>query len=210
MVWCYNAHKSIVTTKHRYDLEQTVSNELNESPITLALKNEGVIVYPTEAVYGLGCDPDSEAAVMKLLDIKQRPVEKGLILIADNYGQLLDYVDDAKIPMDKRADIFSSWPAAVTWVMPAKSSTPKWLTGQFDTIAVRVTSHPVVKQLCQDFGKPLVSTSANLTGQDPVLTLDEAKHAFGDKVAAYVEGALGGNTKPSQIKDAFTGKLFRE
>lgn len=210
MVWCYNARKSIVTTKHRYDLEQTVSNELNESPITLALKNEGVIVYPTEAVYGLGCDPDSEAAVMKLLDIKQRPVEKGLILIADNYGQLLDYVDDAKIPMDKRADIFSSWPAAVTWVMPAKSSTPKWLTGQFDTIAVRVTSHPVVKQLCQDFGKPLVSTSANLTGQDPVLTLEEAKQAFGDKVSEYVEGALGGNTNPSQIKDAFTGKLFRE
>lgn len=187
-----------------------MSNELNESPIVQALKNEGVIVYPTEAVYGLGCDPDSEAAVMKLLDIKQRPVAKGLILIADNFGQLLNYVDDAKIPMDKRADIFSSWPAAVTWVMPAKKSTPKWLTGQFDTIAVRVTNHPVVKQLCQEFGKPLVSTSANLSGQEPVLTLEEAKQTFGNDVSAYVEGALGGNTKPSQIKDAFTGKLFRE
>ena len=187
-----------------------MSNELLENPIMSALQSEGVIVYPTEAVYGLGCDPDSEAAVMKLLDIKQRPVEKGLILIADNYGQLLKYVDDDKIPMDKRADIFSSWPAAITWVMPANKSTPKWLTGQFDTIAVRVTNHPVVKQLCQEFGKPLVSTSANLSGQDPVLTLEEAKNTFGDKVSAYVEGALGGNTKPSQIKDAFTGKLFRE
>lgn len=187
-----------------------MSNELLENPIVSVLKSDGVIVYPTEAVYGLGCDPDSETAVMNLLDIKQRPVEKGLILIADNYGQLLEYVDDDKIPMDKRADIFSSWPAAVTWVMPAKKSTPKWLTGQFDTIAVRVAAHPVVKQLCQEFGKPLVSTSANLTGQEPVLTLEEAKSAFGNKVSAYVEGPLGGNTKPSQIKDAFTGKLFRE
>lgn len=187
-----------------------MSQELTKPAFLRALEEEKVIVYPTEAVYGLGCDPDSETAVHALLAIKQRPVEKGLILIADNFGQLLPYVDDAKIPMDKRADIFSSWPNAVTWVMPAKSTTPKWLTGQFDTIAVRVTNHPVVKMLCQEFGKPLVSTSANLTGKVPVMSLSEAEQAFGEQVACYVEGELGGNTKPSQIKDAFTGKLFRE
>ena len=175
-----------------------------------ALNAGGVICYPTEAVYGLGCDPDDQAAVEALLAIKQRPVEKGLILIADNFGQLLEYVEESKIPLDKRAEIFSAWPGAVTWVMPAKATTPKWLTGQFDTIAVRVTDHPVVKELCQAFGKPLVSTSANLTGQDPVMSLAEAKSAFDTQVAFYVEGALGGNTKPSQIRDAFTGKLFRE
>ena len=174
-----------------------------------ALEQEEVIVYPTEAVYGLGCDPDSETAVHKLLAIKQRPVEKGLILIADNYAQILNYVDDERIPQDRRTEIFSSWPGAITWVMPAKKSTPKWLTGQFDTIAVRVTDHPVVKKLCREFGKPLVSTSANLTGQEPVITLDQAKQSFGNQVAVYVEGSLGGNTKPSQIRDAFTGKLFR-
>lgn len=187
-----------------------MSEEHSQPQFLSALNDNKVIVYPTEAVYGLGCDPDSEEAVMALLNIKQRPVEKGLILIADNYGQLLPYVDDAKIPMDKRADIFSSWPDAVTWVMPANSNTPKWLTGQFDTIAVRVTNHPVVKTLCQQFGKPLVSTSANLSGEEPVMTLEQAKLTFQEQVACYIEGELGGNAKPSQIKDAFTGKLFRE
>ena len=180
-------------------------------PVTAvaALEQGGVIVYPTEAVYGLGCDPDNQQAVERLLAIKQRPVEKGLILIADNYGQLLKYVDDAKIPMDKRADIFSQWPGAITWVMPAAKTTPKWLTGQFDTIAVRVTNHPTVKQLCQQFGKPLVSTSANLSGQDTVTSIAMAKTEFGQQVAFYVDEALGGNTQPSTIKDAMTGKVFR-
>lgn len=174
------------------------------------LEQGGVICYPTEAVYGLGCNPDNESAVMTLLALKLRPVEKGLILIADNYAQLLPYVDDKKIPMDKRAAIFSAWPGAVTWVMPAKPTAPKWLTGQHDTIAVRVTNHPVVKQLCLQFNKPLVSTSANLTGQAPVMSLDEAKAVFTHHVAYYVAGKLGGNTKPSQIKDARTGQLFRD
>jgi L-threonylcarbamoyladenylate synthase len=190
-------------------LEFKLDKNRQTSSFLQALKQEEVIVYPTEAVYGLGCDPDSENAVNKLLAIKQRPVEKGLILIADNYAQILNYVDDALIPQDRRTEIFSSWPGAMTWVMPAKKSTPKWLTGQFDTIAVRVTDHPVVKSLCREFGKPLVSTSANLTGQVPVMTLEQAKQSFGSQVAAYVEGQLGGNTKPSQIRDAFTGKLFR-
>jgi L-threonylcarbamoyladenylate synthase len=168
-----------------------------------------VILYPTEAVYGLGCDPDNQQAVDKLLAIKQRSVEKGLILIADNYGQLLKYVDDAKIPMDMRVDIFSSWPAAITWVMPAAKETPKWLTGQFDTIAVRVTNHPTVKHLCKEFGKPLVSTSANLSGKDTVISIEQAKSQFTDQVGYYVDEPLGGNMQPSTIKDAMTGKVFR-
>ncbi|NMM42486.1 L-threonylcarbamoyladenylate synthase [Pseudoalteromonas arctica] len=174
-----------------------------------AVSQGGVIVYPTEAVYGLGCDPDNQQAVERLLAIKQRPVEKGLILIADNYGQLLKYVDDAKIPMDKRTDIFSSWPGAITWVMPAAKSTPRWLTGQFDSIAVRVTSHPTVKRLCQELGKPLVSTSANLSGHDTVTSIAMAKSEFGELAAFYVDEPLGGNTQPSTIKDVMTGKVFR-
>jgi L-threonylcarbamoyladenylate synthase len=185
-------------------------SDLSNTPTAVKCLTQGeVILYPTEAVYGLGCDPDNQQAVEALLAIKQRPVEKGLILIADNYGQLLKYVDDAKIPMDKRADIFSSWPAAITWVMPASKNTPKWLTGQFDTIAVRVTNHPTVKRLCQEFGKPLVSTSANLTGQETVMSIEQAKAQFAEQVGFYVDEPLGGNTQPSTIKDAMTGKIFR-
>ncbi len=93
--------------------------------------------------------------------------------------------------------------------MPAAKETPKWLTGQFDTIAVRVTDHPTVKALCQQFGKPLVSTSANLTGQETVMTIAQAKSEFADTVDFYVDEPLGGNSQPSVIKDAATGKVFR-
>ncbi len=196
------------------DSGNTVSNDNKADAVAIetpesALQAGEVICYPTEAIYGLGCDPDNQDAVTKLLTIKSRPIEKGLILIADNYGQCLPYVDDNIIPMDKRADIFSSWPGAITWLLPAKASTPHWLTGGHDTIAIRVTSHPIVKQLCQRFGKPIVSTSANVTGQTPVVSLLEARRQFGSQVGYYVEGELGGNATPSVIKNAMTGQVIR-
>ncbi|MCS4309619.1 tRNA threonylcarbamoyl adenosine modification protein (Sua5/YciO/YrdC/YwlC family) [Rheinheimera pacifica] len=174
-----------------------------------ALQQGGVIAYPTEAVYGLGCDPDNEAAVMALLAIKQRPVEKGLILIAANYSQLLPYVDDKAIPLEKRYQIFSSWPGHISWVLPASKTAPKWITGQFDSIAVRVSAHPVVQQLCSAYGKPLVSTSANLSGQSAITDKAELEQSLGDKLSAIMPGALGGATQPSQIRDALSGNIVR-
>ncbi|MEH8017009.1 Sua5/YciO/YrdC/YwlC family protein [Rheinheimera muenzenbergensis] len=174
-----------------------------------ALQQGGVIAYPTEAVYGLGCDPDNEAAVMALLAIKQRPVEKGLILIAATYSQLLPYVDDKAIPPEKRYQIFSSWPGHVSWVLPASKTAPKWITGKFDSIAVRVSAHPVVQQLCNTYGKPLVSTSANLSGQPAITDLLELQQSLGAMLSAIMPGALGGATQPSQIRNALTGDIVR-
>ena len=174
-----------------------------------ALQQGSVIAYPTEAVYGLGCDPDNEAAVMALLAIKQRPVEKGLILVAANYSQLLPYVDDKAIPLEKRYQIFSSWPGHISWVLPASKTAPKWITGQFNTIAVRVSAHPVVQQLCSAYGKPLVSTSANLSGQPAITDKAELQQSLGDKLSAIMPGPLGGATQPSQIRDAISGDIVR-
>lgn len=174
-----------------------------------ALNEGGVIAYPTEAVFGLGCDPDNEAAVMALLAIKQRPVEKGLILIAANYSQLLPYVDDKAIPLEKRHQIFSSWPGHVSWVLPASKAAPAWITGKFDSIAVRVSAHPVVQQLCVTYGKPLVSTSANLSGQPSITDPVELEQSLGAMLAAIMPGALGGATQPSQIRNALTGDIVR-
>jgi L-threonylcarbamoyladenylate synthase len=179
------------------------------APVLQALNSGGVIAYPTEAVYGLGCDPDNEDAVMSLLAIKQRPVEKGLILIAANYDQLLRYVDDAAIPPEKREQIFSSWPGHISWVLPASKTAPKWVTGQFDSIAVRVSAHPVVQQLCLAFGKPLVSTSANLSGQPAITDFIELEQSLGHQLSAIMSGALGGATQPSQIRNALTGDIVR-
>lgn len=177
--------------------------------IIASLNNEEVIAYPTEAVFGLGCDPDSEKAVNKLLELKQRSWEKGLILIADSYEQLKNYVDDSQLTDDQKQIMLDSWPGPVTWVIPAKKSTPKWLTGRFDTLAVRVTDHNLVKLLCQQYGKPLVSTSANLSGQEPCRTTGEVIEQFQGSIPV-LDGTVGGRLNPSEIRDAKTGQLYRK
>ncbi|MGV3344547.1 L-threonylcarbamoyladenylate synthase type 1 TsaC [Enterobacteriaceae bacterium LUAb1] len=173
------------------------------------LQQQGVIAYPTEAVFGLGCDPDSEQAVRQLLTLKQRPIEKGLILIAADYQQLLPYVADEQLTPTQRHRMNLCWPGAVSWVLPARSLTPKWLTGRFNSLAVRVSSHPDVRLLCQTFGKPLVSTSANLTGQPPCRTYDEVLAQFGHDFPVY-PGETSGRKNPSEIRDIITGELFRQ
>lgn len=177
--------------------------------VVQALQQGGVIGYPTEAVYGLGCDPDNESAVMALLDIKQRPVDKGLILIAATYSQLLPYVDDKAIPLEKRYQIFSSWPGHVSWVLPASKHAPRWITGQFDSIAVRVSAHPLVHQLCEAYGKPVVSTSANLSGQPAITCFTDLEQQLGSRLSAILAGELGGASTPSQIRNALTGDILR-
>ncbi|AHM71676.2 L-threonylcarbamoyladenylate synthase type 1 TsaC [Yersinia hibernica] len=177
--------------------------------VLLALQQEEVIAYPTEAVFGLGCDPDSEKAVNALLALKQRPWQKGLILIAANYEQLKPYVNDAALSDAQRKAIFSVWPGPVTWVIPARPETPRWLTGSFDSLAVRVSDHPLVQQLCTQYGKPVVSTSANLSGQEPCRTIDEVRMQFGP-LLPVLTGLVGGRLNPSEIRDALTGKQFRQ
>ena len=146
---------------------------------------------------------------MRLLALKQRPVEKGLILIAASYEQLIPYIDDSRLNDAQRAAIFSCWPGPVTFVFPARATTPRWLTGRFDSLAVRVSDHPLVVELCEAYGKPLVSTSANLSGQPPCRTTAEVLTQFGASFPV-VDGATGGRQNPSEIRDALTGELFRQ
>lgn len=169
----------------------------------------GVLAYPTEAVFGLGCDPDNEAAVNRILAIKNRPVEKGLILLAANYSQLLPYVDDLKIPQDKRFSVLSRWPDGITQVLPANANTAKFLTGQFSSIAVRVTSQPDVVKLCNATGKPIVSTSCNTSGLAPAKTYQAIEKDLIAKIDFIIKGQTLGFTQPSTIIDGLTGETFR-
>ncbi|AXR35353.1 TPA: L-threonylcarbamoyladenylate synthase type 1 TsaC [Salmonella enterica subsp. enterica serovar Aberdeen] len=189
-----------------------MNNNLPTGAIAAAvdlLNKENVIAYPTEAVFGVGCDPDSETAVTRLLALKQRPVDKGLILIAASFEQLKPYIDDSILTAAQRKAVFDCWPGPVTFVFPAPATTPRWLTGRFDSLAVRVTNHPLVVALCNAYGKPLVSTSANLSGLPPCRTVEEVRAQFGDDFPV-VEGATGGRLNPSEIRDALTGELFRQ
>ncbi len=121
-----------------------LSNALN------ALRTQGVIAYPTESVFGLGCDPDCETAIQKILDLKQRPAHKGLILIAANITQLINYADFSSLTKTQISAIQETWPGPFTWVVPVQKNLSKLISGDFDSVAVRVTTHPIVQQLCNN------------------------------------------------------------
>ena len=195
-----------MTINNRYI---TVNNSTAINNAVAALHTQQVIAYPTEAVFGLGCDPMNELAVQRLLTIKQRPVEKGLILIAANLAQLNDYVDLTQLSATQIDKIKQTWPGPATWVMPAKAQVPKWLTGQFDSIAGRVAAHPTVQALCLAFGGPITSTSANLTGLTPCITAAEVASQLESLLGAIVDEAVGELAQPTTITDALTGEIYR-
>ncbi len=176
----------------------------NPKKLIKPLQQGGVIAYPTEAVFGLGCDPLNETAVTRLLNLKQRSIDKGLILIASDFSQVADFL----LPLnDQQKQIIQ--PSETTWIFPAKSSAPQWITGTFDSIAVRITKHPAVKQLCELLGSALVSTSANLSGQPPAKNSDEVIAQFDQLLDGVLDREVGELLKPTEIRDSLTGKIIR-
>ena len=177
-----------------------------EAAVT-AMRNGGVIAYPTEAVFGLGCDPDNRAALQTLLALKGRSASKGLILIAAEFAQLQPYLAVVDASLLQRA--MATWPGPVTWLFPCSERIEPLLSGAHDTIAVRVTAHPVARQLCQAFGKAIVSTSANLSGQAPARTVAQVQTQFADRLAAIVEGDVDLTAQPSEIRDLVSNQVIR-
>jgi len=173
----------------------------------LALRAGGVIAYPTEYCFGLGCNPQDDKAIARLLDIKQRRPEQGVILIAASIEQVSMYVDLDASPI--LSTILESWPGPNTWLLPALSSVSTWVKGQHTTVAVRVTSHQVSKQLCADFGGAIVSTSANRHGQPALLTAQSVREDMGAELDIIVDELVGGADSASTIRDGLTGKQLR-
>ena len=174
-----------------------------------ALRAGGVIAYPTEAVWGLGCDPRDEAATLRLLAIKQREVEKGLILIAADEAQLVPFIDMAALDGTQRAAVRASWPGPNTWIVPASAEAPRWITGAHDGIAVRVSAHPAVVALCNAYGGTLVSTSANRAGEPAAHAIDQLDPRVIAGVDAVLEGETGALDRPTVIRDARSGNVLR-
>lgn len=170
------------------------------------LESGGIIAYPTEAVFGIGCDPWNDDALLDLLAIKQRPWEKGLILIASDFNQLQDFIQP--VPAEMLKQLQQTWPGPVTWLLPVREEVSELLTGAHDTIAVRVTAHPLTRQLCEAFGGAIVSTSANITGLRPAKNVHQVRWQL-PGVDYVMPGALGGASQPSQIRDARTGAILR-
>ena len=172
-----------------------------------ALHDGGVIAYPTEAVFGLGCDPFDHDAVGRILELKGRPESSGLILIADTFSALDDFV--GQVENDELERVNESWPGPVTWLFPKSAICPGWISGAHDSVALRVTGHAVCRQLCAAFGGAIVSTSANRSGEAPARAKEQVEVSFGAGIAGIVEGELGGLESPSEIRDVRTGEVIR-
>ena len=166
-----------------------------------------IIAYPTEAVFGLGCDPGNETAVRQLLSLKQRQLAAGLILIADRFERFDPYVKPVSEALLRRAG--SSWPGPVSWLFPRADNVPAWLAGDHDTIALRLTAHPVCRALCAAFEGAIVSTSANPSSSEPAASAGQVEKYFDSCLGGIVEGALGKDAKPSEIRDLVSGNVIR-
>jgi len=194
------------------------------------LKEGQLLAYPTESVWGIGCDPYNQAAVQRILDIKQRPQAKGMIVITDSAARLTPLL--VALNDEQRKQVIDSWQIgsddndnndlqsrqAHTWLLPIpdtlSTAIPTWITGEHQTVAVRVIAHPTIRKLCQQmvstrnpFGL-LVSTSCNPSGQSPASTFDAA-YAYFDEQIGYLQADTLHYTLPSQICDAMTGLVIR-
>lgn len=170
------------------------------------LRRGGIVACPTEAVWGLSCDPLNRAAVAHLLQMKQRDAAKGLIVIASRLEQLGLYIEAPSRKALLRAT--ATWPGPHTWVFPASPDAPGWVTGGRATIAVRVTAHAPVAALCDAFGGALVSTSANRSGQPPCRDVAGIRRRFGPSLQ-LLPGPTGGLQRPTTIREVATGNILR-
>lgn len=171
------------------------------------LREGGVLAYPTEGVYGLGCDPDNRAAFERIFAMKRRPPEQGVLLIAADFEQVRGWIGNAPEAALERAR--AAWPGAHTFIFPRSSRVPEWIAGGHAGIALRVTAHPPAAALCRAFAGPIVSTSANRHGEPPGRTAQEVASLFGDALDAVLDAPLGGLDRSTPITDAVTGAIIR-
>ena len=168
------------------------------------IQQGGLIAYPTEAMYGLGCSPFDSAAVDTLARLKERPSHKRFLLIASSFSQILPLIQP--LTEEQHLRVCACWPGHITWVFQASDTAPAWLVTEKNTIAIRVTAHPIARQLCEDLQHPLVSTSANKAGGTPCTSSKEVAALFGASLDLIIEGPIGNQKKPSPLYDAVTGK----
>lgn len=171
------------------------------------IRQGGLLVYPTEGVYGLGCDYQSQQAVERLLQLKQRTLDKGLILIASHIQQILPLIQ-----LDNQqhlARALKTWPGHQTWTFKPDAKVPAWISGAFNTVAVRVSAHPTVKAICDELQQPMISTSANRSGQNEAKNLNQIIATFGSSINCYLDLPLGNAAASSSIKVAQTGEQLR-
>lgn len=213
---------------------QNITTDINQA--AKWMQQGKLLAYPTESVWGIGCDPYNEAAVRQILAIKNRPIAKGMIVVTDSISRISSLLEI--LPESRRAQVIRSWQQdtdiasqgqAHTWLLPLPKLTasnqastqrqdmtqiPSWICGNHDSVAVRVIHHPLIAELCQKMVSDtnpygfIVSTSCNPSGEAPAVTLEQAFAYFKEDIG-YLQGQTLGYTLPSQIRDAVTAEVIR-
>ncbi len=173
------------------------------------LRGGGVLAYPTEAVFGLGCDPRDAAAFERLFALKRRPPDHGVLLIGADFAQVERYIDTQQITPAILEQALATWPGPYTWVFPRSPEVPAWVAGAHAGIALRITAHEPAAALCRAFGGALVSTSANPHGEPPARSARTVENYFGDALDGLLDAPLGGQGNPSVIRDVLSGAIIR-
>lgn len=171
------------------------------------LRRGGVVAYPTESSYGLGCLPKHHRGLRRIIRIKKRPQHKGLISVGSDLTQLQPLL--ASLAAEQTAQLQQHWPAPKTYLLQAHPLLPVRLRGRGrDKVAVRVPAHTPTRRLCRQLGTALVSTSCNRAGQKPCTRARDVYRRFGRQVWV-VPGRCGGHKRPSQIIDLISGTRLR-
>ena len=174
------------------------------------LRQGAVIAYPTEGLWGLGCLPSFPDSVARILQMKQRCWTQGLILIASSIEQVAFYLPSMDAKNHKL--LAEKWPGATTFLVPDKGHAPYWITGRHNTLALRVSAHPIVKSICDHLGCPIVSTSANRSGKPAARTALQTRQfltSIGHAVDYIVPGQIGDAQGATEIRNLLSGEVIR-
>ena len=176
--------------------------------LSKAVENGAIIAYPTDTIWGFGCHPLRASSVIKILNIKQRSVAKGLILLSSRMEYCAPYIDPDL--SEEQIDLVQQQNRhPVTWLVPAARSCPVWLRGDFSTVALRITNHPFIEAICSEMHSPIVSTSANRHRRSTIQTALQARQQFGEELDYIVTGFNTGTNRASEIKSLTTGITVR-
>ena len=172
------------------------------------LRRGGIVAYPAEAVWGLGCDPCNRQSVQQLLQLKKRSPDLGLILVAADIEQFRPLLGN--LTRSQLNTLQMSWPGPETWLIPDPHEVaPGWIRGRHHSVALRVTAHRQTADLCRAFGGPLVSTSANRHGQLPARNARQTEKYFGSSIDFLLPGEVGSAVTPTRIRELLSGREIR-
>lgn len=171
-----------------------------------AVSRGAVFGYPTDTVWGFGCHPLIASSVSRILQIKNRSPDKGLILLSSRIEYCSTYLD---VETDQLAALASPTNQPTTWLATASALCPPWIRGIYPTVAIRITSHPLVQAICDGLQAPVVSTSANRGGKATARNSIQMRKQFGSELDYIVTGFPTGSLQPSEIRSLANGTILR-